>query len=131
MVRADVDKDTFKQIFWDHWEAFKAWRPRFDTPYYEAVVHKMLDCGDPEKMGYVQYRCVYCGEKRRIAFSCKSSFCLSCARPRMTQWADFIGRRLFPGVTSSCRPSRNLRKKNWTGMLGWGRCRGVRTTNRM
>jgi hypothetical protein len=49
MVRADVDKDTFKQIFWDHWEAFKAWRPRFDTPYYEAVVHKMLDCGDPEK----------------------------------------------------------------------------------
>jgi len=59
----------------------------------------MLDCGDPEKMGYVQYRCLHCGETRRIAFTCKSSFCLSCAQPRMSQWADFIGRRLFPGVT--------------------------------
>ena len=94
-----IDKNTFKQIFRDHWEAFKARYPRFDTPDYDTVVQKMLDCGDPEKMGYVQYRCLYCGETRRIAFTCKSSFCLSCAQPRMSQWADFIGRRLFPGVT--------------------------------
>ena len=94
-----IDKNTFKQIFRDHWEAFKARYPRFDTPDYDTVVQKMLDCGDPEKMGYVQYRCLYCGETRRSAFTCKSSFCLSCAQPRMSQWADFIGRRLFPGVT--------------------------------
>ena len=95
----NVDKDTFKQIFQDHWETFKATYTRFDTPDYDTAVQKMLDCGDPKKMGYVQYRCLYCGEKRRIAFTCKSSFCLSCAQPRMSQWADFIGRRLFPGVT--------------------------------
>ena len=94
-----VDKNTFKQIFRDHWETFKATYPRFDTADYDTVVQKMLDCGDPEKMGYVQYRCLNCGETYRIAFSCKSSFCLSCAQPRMSQWADFIGRRLFPGVT--------------------------------
>jgi hypothetical protein len=94
-----TDKDTFKQIFRDHWDAFRARYPRFDTPDYDIAVQKMLDCGDPEKMGYVQYRCLSCGETRRIAFTCKSSFCLSCAQPRMTQWADFIGRRLFPGVT--------------------------------
>ena len=57
----------------------------------------MLDCGDPEKMGYVQYRCPFCGETRRIAFTCKSCFCLSCDQPRMAQWSDFIGRRLLPG----------------------------------
>ncbi len=94
-----TDIDTFKQIFRDHWETFKAKYPRFDTPDYHVAVQKMLACGDPEKMGYAQYRCLYCGEKRRIAFTCKSCFCLSCAQPRMSQWADSIGRRLFPGVT--------------------------------
>jgi len=94
-----VDKNTFKQIFRDHWDAFNVRYPRFDTPHYNTVVQRMLDCGDPERMGYVQYRCLRCGETRRIGFTCKSCFCLSCAQPRMSQWADFIGRRLFPGVT--------------------------------
>ncbi len=94
-----VDADTFKQIFRDHWDAFKARYPTFDTPDHNTAVQKMLDCGDPEKMGYVQYRCPFCGETRRIAFTCKSCFCLSCAQPRMAQWSDFIGRHLLPGVT--------------------------------
>ena len=94
-----TDIGTFKQIFRDHWETFKATYPQFATPDYDTAVQKMLDCGDPEKMGYVQYRCLGCGEWRRIGFTCKSSFCLGCAQPRMSQWADFIGRRLFPGVT--------------------------------
>ena len=50
-------------------------------------------------MGYAQYRCINCGNKHRIAFTCKSCFCLSCAKPRSDQWVDFIGRRLLPGVT--------------------------------
>ena len=76
-----IDKETFKQIFRDHWELFKATYPSFDTPDYNIPVQKMLDCGDPEKMGFVQYRCLNCGETRRIAFTCKSSFCLSCGIP--------------------------------------------------
>ena len=94
-----IDKDTFKQIFRDHWDSFKAVNPRYNTPYYDEVIQKMLDCGDPEKMGFAQYRCFNCGEERRIAFSCKSSFCLSCAKPHTEQWTDFISRRLLPGVT--------------------------------
>jgi hypothetical protein len=94
-----IDKNTFKQIFRDHWEEFKAAYPQFDTPDYNIPVQKMLDCGDPEKMGFAQYRCLNCGETRRVAFSCKSSFCLSCAHPHTIQWSDFIGRRLLPGVT--------------------------------
>ena len=44
-----IDKDTFKQNFRDHWREFKDKYPRYDTPEYDEVVQKMLDCGDPEK----------------------------------------------------------------------------------
>lgn len=94
-----VDKATFKQIFVDHWDAFKRAYPRYDTPHIDDVVQKMLACGDPEKMGFVQYRCTNCGQTRRIAFTCKSAFCLSCSKPYTERWVDFIGRRLLPGVT--------------------------------
>jgi hypothetical protein len=94
-----IDKNTFKQIFYEHWDAFKQAHPKFDCPDYNDTLQKMLDCGNPEKMGFVQYRCCYCGQIRRIAFTCKSSFCLSCAKGYTDRWADFIGRRLLPGVT--------------------------------
>ena len=93
-----IDKNTFKQIFYDHWDAFKQSRPRFDSPDYNDTIQKMLSCGDPEKMGFVQYRCCNCGQIRRIAFTCKSCFCLSCAKVYTDRWADFISRRLLPGV---------------------------------
>jgi len=67
-----IDKNTFKQIFRDHWDAFKQTNPKFDCPDYNDTVQKMLDCGDPDKMGFVQYRCCRCGEIRRIAFTCIS-----------------------------------------------------------
>ena len=94
-----IDKNTFKHIFYDHWDTFKQTHTRFDNPDYNDTIQKMLDCGDPEKMGFVQYRCCNCGETRRIAFTCKSCFCLSCGKVYTDRWADFIGRRLLPGVT--------------------------------
>jgi len=50
-----IDKNTFKQIFYDHWDAFKLFQPRFDSPDYNDAIQKMFDCGDPNKMGFVQY----------------------------------------------------------------------------
>ncbi len=94
-----VNNNSFKQIFRDHWKHFTALSPRFDTIYYHSIIQKMLDCGDPEKMGFAQYRCSTCGHKRRIAFSCKSCFCLSCAKGYSDKWADFISRRLLHYVT--------------------------------
>jgi hypothetical protein len=94
-----IDKNTFKQIFYDYWDAFKHAHPRFDSPDYNDTIQKMLDCGDPDKMGFVQYRCCSCGQIRRIAFTCKSCFCLSCAKVYTDRWADFIARRLLPGIT--------------------------------
>ena len=46
-----IDKNTFKRIFYDHWDVFKQFRPRFDNPDYNETVNKMLDCGNPNKMG--------------------------------------------------------------------------------
>jgi hypothetical protein len=43
--------NIFKQIFLDHWEGFKKAYSRYSTEYYDEVVGKMLDCGDPDKMG--------------------------------------------------------------------------------
>jgi hypothetical protein len=93
-----IDKETFKRIFLDHWTRFKAVHPRYNTDYYETIIQKMLACGDPEKMGFAQYRCLSCGETRRVTFSCKCTFCLSCAKVYTDRWVDFIGRRLFPGI---------------------------------
>jgi len=45
-----IDKNTFKQIFYDHWDTFIKFNPHFDSPDYTENVQKMLNCGDPEKM---------------------------------------------------------------------------------
>lgn len=93
-----IDKDTFKKIFRDHWDEYKTVYPRYNSDYYDNVIRKMLDCGDPDKMGYARYWCCCCGESRKIAFSCKSCFCLTCAKGYTDKWSDFIGRRLIPQV---------------------------------
>ena len=41
----------FQQIFADHWKAFQHTHPRYQTPYYDGLVAKMLACGQPDKMG--------------------------------------------------------------------------------
>ena len=58
MAQASRDWSVFKQIFADHWQGFKQFRPRYDTPYYDSLVEKMLDCGNPDQMGYIEYRCL-------------------------------------------------------------------------
>jgi Transposase zinc-binding domain len=49
--------------------------------YYDDLVAKMLNGGNLEKMGYIEYRCLQCGQgKHLVAMSCKSSLCLRCAK---------------------------------------------------
>ena len=73
--------NIFKQIFAEHWGEFKHVHLRYNTSYYDGLVDKMLGCGDPEKMGYIAYRCLQCGEgTHRVAMRCKSSLCLRCAK---------------------------------------------------
>jgi Putative transposase len=51
-TRQRVDKDTFQQIFRDHWGTFQQCHPRYQDRHGQAVIDKMLGCGTPEA-GYV------------------------------------------------------------------------------
>lgn len=92
------DRDRLKEIFRAHWEGFKKRHTRYREERYEEAVQKMLGCGDPEN-GFATYICSRCGqEERRVPFSCKSCFCLSCGKVYTDQWARRIEAILFPGV---------------------------------
>src|SRR5215813_4783086 len=93
------DWSVFKQIFADHWEPFQHAHPRYQTAYYEGLVAKMLGCGNPETMGYVEYRCLHCGQgKHLVAMSCKSSLCLRCAKVYVDNWVSQVSKVLHEGV---------------------------------
>src|SRR6266850_3092665 len=90
---------VFQQIFADHWEAFQHAHPRYQTPYYDALVRKMLACGNPMKMGSVEYRCLHCGQGQHlVAMSCKSSLCLRCAKVYTDNWVSQVSKVLHEGV---------------------------------
>jgi len=87
LVHPSGDWSVFKQIFPEHWDAFRHAHPRYQTSYYDDLVAKMLACGNPEKMGYVEYRCLHCGQgKHLVSMSCKSSLCLRCAKVYVDTW---------------------------------------------
>jgi len=99
IVEPSRDWNVFKQIFVDHWDGFKQFRPRYDTPYYEGLVDKMLGCGNPDKMGYIEYRCLDCGQgKHLVSMSCKSSLCLRCAKVYVDDWVTQVSKMLHEGV---------------------------------
>lgn len=91
-----VSRGVFKQIFRDHWDGFREDNPGYGD-YHDGVIKKMLGCGDVAK-GFMAYRCLNCGELKRIPFSCKSSFCLSCAKVYTEQWVEYISKALFRGM---------------------------------
>src|SRR5919202_1026781 len=99
MAASSRDWNVFKQIFADHWEPFQQAHPRYQTAYYDSLVAKMLACGNPEKIGYVEYRCLHCGQgKHLVAMSCKSSLCLRCAKVHVDNWVSQVSQVLHEGV---------------------------------
>jgi hypothetical protein len=93
------DWSVFQQIFADHWEGFTHAHPRYQTTDYDDLVAKMLACGNPAKMGYVEYRCLHCGQgKHRVSMSCKSSLCLRCAKVHVDHWVSQVSKALHQGV---------------------------------
>ena len=96
---ATPDWNVFKQIFAEHWDGFTRVYPRYQRSYYDGLVEKMLGCGNPEKAGYIVYRCLHCGEgTHRVAMSCKSSLCLRCAKVYVDNWVSQVSRMLHEGV---------------------------------
>ena len=99
MAAPSRDWSVFKQIFAEHWDAFQHAHPRYQTAYYDCLVTKMLGGGNPEKMGYIEYRCLHCGQgKHLVAMSCKSSLCLRCAKVYVDNWVSQMSKVLHEGV---------------------------------
>ena len=99
LVTPARDWNVFQQIFAEHWDGFKHAHPRYQTSYYDGLVAKMLRCGAPDQMGYVEYRCLQCGEGTpRVAMSCKSSLCLRCAKVSVDNWVSHVSKVLHAGV---------------------------------
>jgi hypothetical protein len=99
LAAAPRDWNVFKQIFADHWDGFTQAHPRYQTAYYADLVAKMLACGNPEKMGYVEYRCQHCGQgKHLVSMSCKASLCLRCAKVSVDNWVSQVSTMLHEGV---------------------------------
>lgn len=90
------DWNVFKQIFKGHWDGFKAKYPIYEDPYYNGLVEKMLNCGNPEQMGYIEYRCMSCGHgKRLVSMSCKSALCLRCGKVYVDDWVSQVSKMLL------------------------------------
>jgi Putative transposase/Transposase zinc-binding domain len=99
MAQSSRDWSVFKQSFADHWDTFQRAHPRYQTAYYDGLVAKMLACGNPEKIGYIEYRCLHCGQgKHLVAMSCKSSLCLRCAKVYVDNWVNQVSKILHAGV---------------------------------
>jgi Putative transposase/Transposase zinc-binding domain len=99
MAQVSRDWRVFKQIFADHWPAFQHAHPRYQTSYYDGLVAKMLGCGNPDKMGYLDYRCHQCGQGRHlVSMSCKSSLCLRGSKVDVDNWVSQVSQVLHEGV---------------------------------
>ena len=99
LTASSGDWSVFQRIFAEHWEAFQHAHPRYQTAYYDGLVAKMLACGNPHQMGYVEYRCLHCGQgKHLVSMSCKSSLCLRCAKVYTDDWVSQVSKVLHEGV---------------------------------
>lgn len=92
------NKDIFTQIIAENWEDFKKKFPTYYRSQYEEVIQKALNCGS-EQGGYTEFRCFNCGQGvRRVPFTCKSCFCLSCAKVYTDNVVSKISKMLRPGI---------------------------------
>src|SRR2546425_12042434 len=62
------DWNVFKQIFADRWPAFQQAHPRYQRAYYDDLVAKMLACGNPDTMGYLE------GYNTHMAHPCRWTY---------------------------------------------------------
>lgn len=91
-------ENLFVKILEYGWTKFKSKHRSFATEYYDSIIEKAIHCRDP-KFGYVEYRCTDCGKGvHQVGFSCKSKFCIHCARKSSNDFIEEIMGKLHPGV---------------------------------
>ncbi|MBF0316331.1 MAG: transposase [Oligoflexia bacterium] len=91
-------ENLFVKILKFGWAKFKSTYRSYATEYYDDIVKKVIHCRDPH-FGYVEYRCMCCGDGyHRSGFSCKTKFCIHCARKSSNDFIEEIMGKLHPGV---------------------------------
>lgn len=88
----------FLSIVRDHWAlllpVLAKLLPNSVSQAAITAMTKALKCRS-EELGFIQYRCQYCGEMIRVAFACKSRCCPSCGISRAAEAAERARSRLL------------------------------------
>ena len=87
-----MTKGILKEIFRENWEKFV--QKYTVRSVVKKEVEKMLSCRELNK-GYKEYHCPECGEKRFVAFTCKSRLCTSCGKIATEEWIEELGREML------------------------------------
>jgi len=99
MAAPAEDFNVCKQIIVDHWDGFQHVHPRYHTRYYDGLIHQRLNCGHPDKRGYLEYPCEPCGQgKHLVSMRCTSSLCLRGAKVSVDHWVAQVSKMLQEGV---------------------------------
>jgi hypothetical protein len=89
-------KFSLKQIFKDHRPSFIKSHKTLVTWYIAYNVWKILNCREPDGLGYMTFACpVHPEQVCQIPMSCKSRFCSVCAKVQIDKWVSDMN-RLFP-----------------------------------
>jgi len=90
---------SLKQIFSENWDKFlSAYKPLV-KPYMAYNVWKVMNCREPDGLGYVTYACPNHPEEIcHIPKSCKSRFCSVCSKVQIDNWVAEMN-NLFPNTT--------------------------------
>ena len=83
-----------REIFADHWDEFMDLYGYRVRKVVKQDVERMLNCGDFSK-GYAEYSCSCCGEKKKVAFRCKSRFCTTCGKIYVDERAENMSKKLI------------------------------------
>lgn len=81
-----------KQIFQEQWADFEEKHQVREVVSKE--VQKMIKCRELNQ-GYREYCCPSCGERRYVAFTCKSRFCTSCGKKATENWVEELSQELL------------------------------------
>lgn len=80
-------KSKLRRILKENWDGFyKKYKNRI-RPSVIAEVKKVMKCKDISN-GYIELKCVDCGEIKKVGFTCKSRFCTSCGKVYVDNWVN-------------------------------------------
>ena len=85
-----------QKIFEDNWEGFVeeiGYKNIREICHEEAK--KIINCGKFEN-GYLEYTCEFCGEVKRVGFTCKSRLCSSCGKKYVDERSEKMSSKMLP-----------------------------------